>query len=84
MVNNGLVSFEVQSVEDTEIHCRVLHGGELSDRKSMSFPGKVFDHEYLSEQDKDDLLFGIENGVDFVAASFVSRKQRSARSARAS
>lgn len=75
LVNNGLVSFEVQSVEDTEIHCRVLHGGELSDRKSMSFPGKVFDHEYLSEQDKDDLLFGIENGVDFVAASFVSRKQ---------
>ena len=75
LVNNGLVSFEVQSVEGTEIHCRVVHGGELSDRKSMSFPGKVFDHAYLSEQDKDDLLFGIENDVDFVAASFVSRKQ---------
>ena len=75
LVNNGLVSFEVVSVEDTEIRCRVVAGGELSDRKSMSFPGKVLDHEYLSAQDREDLLFGIENGVDFVAASFVSCKQ---------
>ena len=41
----------------------------------MSFPHKVLDQVYLSEQDKDDLLFGIQNGIDFVAASFVSRKQ---------
>ena len=75
LVNNGLVSFQVTAIEGTEIHCRVENGGELSDRKSMSFPGKVFDHEYLSAQDRDDLLFGIENDVDFVAASFVSRKQ---------
>ena len=59
----------------TEIHCRVVVGGELSDRKSMSFPHKVLEQVYLSEQDKDDLLFGIRNGIDFVAASFVSRRQ---------
>ena len=75
LVNNGLVIFEVRQIEGTEIRCRVLTGGVLSDRKSMSFPGKVLRQTFLSEQDKADLLFGIQNGVDFVAASFVSCKQ---------
>ena len=75
LVNNGLVIFEVRQIEGTEIHCSVLTGGVLSDRKSMSFPGKVLRQTFLSEQDKADLLFGIRNGVDFVAASFVSCKQ---------
>ncbi len=75
LVNNGLVIFEVTDKTDTDIYCRVIAGGELSDRKSMSFPGKVLNQVYLSEQDKSDLLFGIENNVDYIAASFVSRKQ---------
>lgn len=75
LVNNGLVIFTVERIEGTEIHCRVVVGGELSDRKSMSFPHKVLEQVYLSEQDKDDLLFGIRNGIDFVAASFISRRQ---------
>ncbi len=75
LVNNGLVIFEVTEILGTEINCKVLTGGVLSDRKSMSFPGKVMRQVYLSEQDKADLLFGIRNGVDFVAASFVSCKQ---------
>ena len=75
LVNNGLVIFEVRQIEGTEIRCRVLTGGVLSDRESMSFPGKVLRQTFLSEQDKADLLFGIRNGVDFVAASFVSCKQ---------
>ena len=75
LVNNGLVIFEVKEIEGTEIRCKVLTGGVLSDRKSMSFPGKVLRQVYLSEQDKEDLLFGIQNEVDFVAASFVSCKQ---------
>ena len=75
LVNNGLVIFEVEKIEGTEIRCRVVTGGVLSDRKSMSFPGKVLRQTFLSEQDKADLLFGIRNGVDFVAASFVSSKQ---------
>ena len=74
-MNNGLVIFEVERIDGTEIRCRVLTGGVLSDRKSMSFPGKVLRQTFLSEQDKADLLFGIQNGVDFVAASFVSCKQ---------
>ena len=72
LVNNGLVIFEVRAIEDTEIRCTVLTGGVLSDRKSMSFPGKVMRQAYMSEQDRADLLFGIRNGVDFVAASGTS------------
>ena len=75
LVNNGLVIFTVERIEGTEIHCRVVVGGELSDRKSMSFPHKVLEQVYLSEQDKDDLLFGIQNNVDYIAASFVSCRQ---------
>ncbi len=75
LLNNGLLKFEVISTNGTELECKVLIGGELSDRKSMSFPNKVLKQPYLSEQDKDDLLFGIKNGVDFIACSFVSCKQ---------
>ncbi len=74
LVNNGLVVFEVMETTDTDAICKVINGGELSDRKSMNFPNKTLSHEYLSEQDKDDILFGIQNGIDFVAASFVSTK----------
>lgn len=74
-VNNGLVVFEVERIEGNDVSCRVITGGELSDRKSMSFPNKTLSGPYLSEQDKADLLFGIENDVDYVAASFVSKKQ---------
>ena len=75
LVNNGLVIFKVIELDDTKARCEVIVGGELSNRKSMNFPNKVMKHEFLSEQDKEDLLFGIENEVDFVAASFVSQKQ---------
>ncbi len=74
-VNNGLVQFEVQSIEGRDVHCKCLVGGTLSNRKSMSFPNKVMSGPYLSEQDKSDILFGIRHGVDFIAASFVSCKQ---------
>ncbi len=75
LVNNGLVIFRVAKLDGTKAVCEVVTGGELSDRKSMNFPGKVMKHEFLSKQDKEDLLFGIRNEVDFVAASFVSNKQ---------
>ncbi len=74
LVNNGLVVFQVESLEGTNAHCRCLVGGTLSNRKSMSFPNKVMSGPYLSEQDKADILFGIRNDIDFVAASFVSTK----------
>ena len=75
LVNNGLLRFEVAKVVGNDIVCNVVHGGELSNRKSMSFPDKVLKQVYLSEQDKADILLGIENDVDFIACSFVSAKQ---------
>ena len=74
-VNNGLVVFEVVRIEGNDVVGKCLVGDDLSNRKSMSFPNKVMSGPYLSEQDKADILFGIEQGVDFVAASFVSCKQ---------
>lgn len=75
LVNNGLIICKVIKLEKNDAICEVVVGGELSDRKSMNFPNKVMNHSFLSEQDKKDLLFGIENDVDFVAASFVSTKE---------
>ena len=75
LLNNGLIVFTVKSIEGNDIRCRVDVGGELSDRKSMSFPNKVLKQIYLSEDDKRDILFGIEQGVDFIACSFVSTRQ---------
>jgi len=72
LLSNGLVIFEVTELLGNEAKCKVLAGGVLSDRKSMNFPNKTLGQEYLSDADRADLLFGIENGVDFVAASFVS------------
>ncbi len=75
LLNNGLLSFRVEQIEGCRIECLVVCGGVLSDRKSMSFPGKVMKQPYLSEQDRDDIRFGVENGVDYIACSFVSCKQ---------
>ena len=74
LVNNGLLIFEVTDIVGNDVKCRTIVGGEISDRKSMNFPGHVLKGEYLSDNDKEDLVFGIENDVDFVAASFVSSK----------
>lgn len=75
LLNNGLLKFSVISTTNTDVLTKVVIGGELSDRKSMSFPDKTLKQIYLSEQDKQDILFGVEHGVDFIACSFVSSKQ---------
>ncbi len=72
LLNNGLVIFEVTSIEGTNARCKVISGGVLSDSKSMNFPGKTLGQEYLSDADRADILFGIQNDVDFIAASFIS------------
>ena len=75
LVNNALLKFKVISTDGTNIETEVLAGGEMSDRKSMSFPGKHIKQQYLSDQDKSDILFGVENDIDFIACSFVSVRQ---------
>ena len=75
LLNNGLIIFEVIKVQKPDVTCKTLVGGELSNRKSMFFPDKELDMTFLSEQDKADIKFGVEQGVDFIACSFVSRAQ---------
>ena len=75
LVNNGLLAFQVESTTDTDITCVVTVGGEISNRKSMSFPGRVMKQIYLSEQDRQDIAFGVKNDVDYIACSFVSSAQ---------
>ena len=75
LVNNGLLDFVVDEIKGNDAICTVRSGGTISNRKSMNFPDHILKNEFLSEQDKADLLFGIKNDVDFVAASFVSTKQ---------
>lgn len=75
LLNNGMMVFRVTDVQAPHVHCIVEIGGELSNRKSMFFPDKELKLDFLSEQDKADLLFGIEQDVDFVALSFVSKAQ---------
>ena len=75
LLNNGLMEFVVKEIKGNNIITEVTVGGILSDRKSMSFPNKVLKQKYLSEQDKQDILFGIKNEVAYIACSFVSQKQ---------
>lgn len=75
LVNNGLLEFVVTAIEDKKIITKVIAGGDLSNRKSMSFPNKTLKQVFLSEQDKNDIKFGLENKVDYIACSFVSCKQ---------
>lgn len=73
LLNNGLMVFRVAEIKTPDVVCTVERGGVLSDRKSMYFPDKDMNIPFLSEQDKADMLFGIEHNVDFIALSFVSR-----------
>ena len=74
LIDDGKVSLEVIETNDTDIKCKVLVGGEISNHKGINIPNVHLDFDYLSEQDKLDLQFGVKEDVDFVAASFVRSK----------
>lgn len=71
LIDDGLVELHVESKTDTDIITRVVSGGQISDRKGVNVPGVRFSMPYISEKDKDDVLFGIRSGFDYIAASFV-------------
>ena len=71
LLDDGKLAFSVVETNDTDIVCRVEVGGILKNKKSINIPNVPIDMPYMSEKDKSDILFGIENDVDFVAASFV-------------
>ena len=71
LIDDGLVELHVESKTETDIITRVVSGGQISDRKGVNVPGVRFSMPYISEKDKDDVLFGIRSGFDYIAASFV-------------
>lgn len=71
LIDDGLIGLEVEAVEGTEIICKVINGGELGEKKGVNVPNVSVRLPGLTEKDKDDIRFGIEQGFDFVAASFV-------------
>lgn len=71
LIDDGLIELEVTSVNDTDIVCTVINGGELGERKGVNVPNVKIHLPALTEKDKDDILFGIAQGFDFIAASFV-------------
>ena len=75
LLNNGLLVFTVTEVTDRDVKTKVVVGGDLTDKKSMFFPNKTLSLKYLSEQDINDIIFGVENGIDFIACSFTSKAQ---------
>lgn len=72
LLDDGLIELNVEAIDKNDVICRVLNGGRVSDRKGVNVPGVQLNMPYVSKQDHDDILFGIEQGFDFVAASFVS------------
>ena len=75
LIDDGMISLTVKSVENNDIICRVTEGGPVSDHKGVNIKGVSLDMPYLSKKDKEDLLFGIKHNVDFIAASFTRTKQ---------
>ena len=71
LINDGLIELVVDEITDTDIICTVVHGGTVSNRKGINVPGVELSMLYLSEVDTKDILFAIETGFDFIAASFV-------------
>ncbi|MBR4502854.1 MAG: pyruvate kinase [Clostridia bacterium] len=71
LINDGKISLRVESTDEEEILCTVLHGGPVSDHKGVNVPDVHVDMPHMSEQDKKDLYFGVQEGVDYVAASFI-------------
>ncbi len=75
LIDDGRIVLRADTIGETDIKCTVINGGEISNRKGVNVPGVKLDMPYISEQDERDLIFGVENDVDFVAASFVRRKE---------
>lgn len=76
LIDDGLIAFEVQEIRNgTDIVCKALNGGPLSNRKSINVPGIKLNMPFVSDKDRADIIFGLEQGIDFIAASFTRNKQ---------
>ncbi len=76
LIDDGLVAFEVLKIVDgTDIICKALNGGPLSNRKSINVPGIKLNMKFVSDKDREDIEFGLSQDIDFIAASFTRSAQ---------
>lgn len=75
LIDDGLVGLTVEAVSKTEIQCRVNNGGVISDRKGINVPDANLSMPFISRKDREDILFGIQENVDFIAASFTRTEE---------
>lgn len=75
LIDDGLIEMVVEEIKDNDIVCRVVNGGFVSNHKGVNVPGAVLSMPYISPVDMDDIVFGIEHGFDFLAASFARTKE---------
>ncbi len=75
LIDDGLIEMTVEQVDRTNIVCRVINGGTVSNHKGVNVPDVDLSMPYISDKDREDILFGISQDVDFIAASFVQKKE---------
>lgn len=75
LIDDGLIEMKVEKIQGEEIVCRVINGGFVSNHKGLNVPGAILSMPYISDVDRADILFGIENGFEFLAASFARCKE---------
>lgn len=75
LIDDGLIEMQVEDIQGEEIICRVINGGFVSNHKGVNVPGAVLSMPYINETDRSDILFGIEMGYEFIAASFARCKE---------
>ncbi|KKO52891.1 pyruvate kinase [Paenibacillus sp. DMB20] len=73
LIDDGLIGLTVVEVQGTEIKCRVVNGGTIKSKKGVNVPGVAISLPGITEKDANDIVFGIEQGIDFIAASFVRK-----------
>ncbi|GAB1155834.1 MULTISPECIES: pyruvate kinase [Paenibacillus] len=73
LIDDGLIGLTVVEVQGTEIKCRIVNGGTIKSKKGVNVPGVAISLPGITEKDANDIVFGIEQGIDFIAASFVRK-----------
>ncbi len=75
LIDDGLIEMQVEQIDQRNVVCRVINGGVVSNHKGVNIPDVDLSMPYISDKDREDILFGISQGVDFIAASFVQKKE---------
>ena len=75
LINDGLIELRVVEIVDQDIKCRVIHGGNLTNRKSVNVPGLSLNFPLITDKDMDDITFGVKQGFDYIAASFIRKAE---------